>query len=500
MNATKKDKEDEIVQVGILITLLGPEGLRIYETFSWTAAGDENKIKKVLEKFDLHFQPRKSETFERYKFLTRHQRPGESCETFLLEIQSLIATCDYSIQRDSILRDQIVIGVADNKTREKLLFDPQLTLAKAIDILRACEASSLLADQMNSEAVHRLRDKSKSNSSQQQPQETQQRRDGGQQHREQFEIKNCHFCGDSHKKGRCPAFGKDCAKCGKKNHAAKVCRSTTAGGKVDSIEEIVNIEDLIVSELKSGTDSQWLIQLHVHGHQVRFKIDTGASCNVLPWSVYHRICDKPLLPGPTLRNNSGQLLRVLGKQHLSVHLKGKQYTLPFVVIEESEVPILGLPSCQELRVVERLDEAVQETQIRDAPILQLPPGMESYGDVFRGLGKLPHQHEIRLKQDYTPVVRPARRIPFKIRDQVKRKLDEMEHLKVICKVVEPTEWVSPMVVAHKPGGDVRLCLDPLDLNKSVQRQHYPVPTAQELFSRIGKAKYFSTLDATSGFL
>ena len=116
LKVTKKDKEDEIVQVGILITLLGPEGLRIYETFSWTAAGDENKIKKVLEKFDLHFQPRKSETFERYKFLTRHQRPGESCETFLLELQSLIATCDYSIQRDSILRDQIVIGVADNKT------------------------------------------------------------------------------------------------------------------------------------------------------------------------------------------------------------------------------------------------------------------------------------------------------------------------------------------------------------------------------------------------
>ena len=71
---------------------------------------------------------------------------------------------------------------------------------------------------------------------------------------------------------------------------------------------------------------------------------------------------------------------------------------------------------------------------------------------------------------------------------------------VICKVVEPTEWVSPMVVAHKPGGDVRLCLDPLDLNKSVQRQHYPVPTAQGLFSRIGRAKYFSTLNATSGFL
>jgi hypothetical protein len=73
-----------------------------------------------------------------------------------LELQSLIATCEYDAQRESILRDQIVIGVADNKTREKLLFDPQLTLAKAIDILRACETSSSIAEQMSTEAINRL--------------------------------------------------------------------------------------------------------------------------------------------------------------------------------------------------------------------------------------------------------------------------------------------------------------------------------------------------------
>ena len=36
----------------------------------------------------------------------------------------------------------------------------------------------------------------------------------------------CHFCGGSypHSKGPCPAKGKDCRKCGKRNHFAKVCR------------------------------------------------------------------------------------------------------------------------------------------------------------------------------------------------------------------------------------------------------------------------------------
>ena len=128
----KKNKDDEDVQVGVLLTLLGHEGLRIYETFAWTTAADAFKIAPVLVKFDTYFQPQKSQTFERYKFLTRHQREGESCQSFLLELQFLVATCEYDTQRDSIRRDQIVIGVADMKTREMLLFDPQLSLNKAI--------------------------------------------------------------------------------------------------------------------------------------------------------------------------------------------------------------------------------------------------------------------------------------------------------------------------------------------------------------------------------
>lgn len=76
----------------------------------------------------------------------------------------------------------------------------------------------------------------------------------------------------------------------------------------------------------------------------------------------------------------------------------------------------------------------------------------------------------------------------------------MENLSFIRKVTEPTEWVNPIVVVQKEGKDVRICLSPVDLNKEIRRQHYPVPTAQESFARIGKAKFFSTLDATSGFL
>ena len=57
-----------------------------------------------------------------------------------------------------------------------------------------------------------------------------------------------------------------------------------------------------------------------------------------------------------------------------------------------------------------------------------------------------------------------------------------------------------MVAARKKKGDVRMCLDPRDLNKALRRPHYPMCTADDVASRIRNAKVFSTLDAKAGFL
>jgi hypothetical protein len=123
-----------------------------------------------------------------------------------------------------------------------------------------------------------------------------------------------------------------------------------------------------------------------------------------------------------------------------------------------------------------------------------------YDSVFTGIVRLPVEHRILIQESAVPVVCPARRLPFKLSDPVLNKLNEMEQSGLITKMSHPTDWVSTMVVARKSNGDIRICLDPADLNMAIKRQHYQIPSAQEIFSRIGKAKYFSTLDATSVFL
>ena len=46
---------------------------------------------------------------------------------------------------------------------------------------------------------------------------------------------------------------------------------------------------------------------------------------------------------------------------------------------------------------------------------------------------------------------------------------------------------------------MRVCLDPRDLNKAIKRHHYQLPTAEDIIARTAGAKYFSKLDASSGY-
>ena len=92
-----------------------------------------------------------------------------------------------------------------------------------------------------------------------------------------------------------------------------------------------------------------------------------------------------------------------------------------------------------------------------------------------------------------------RRVPIPVKDELKRKIDELETMGVIAKVTKPTSWISNMVVVRKPN-KLRLCLDPLHLNKGIIRNHYPTPTVEDIAPKLTKAKVFSVVDAKDGFL
>ena len=70
---------------------------------------------------------------------------------------------------------------------------------------------------------------------------------------------------------------------------------------------------------------------------------------------------------------------------------------------------------------------------------------------------------------------------------------------VIVPVDHPTDLANAMVAVQKKNTDnLRICIDPRPFNKAIKREHYYLPTIQQI-TRLSGAKYFSTLDARSGF-
>lgn len=90
------------------------------------------------------------------------------------------------------------------------------------------------------------------------------------------------------------------------------------------------------------------------------------------------------------------------------------------------------------------------------------PILDEYKDVFNG---------IRTNPDVAPVVHSSRRLPIALQKTVKNELDILVNQEVLAPVTGPTEWVSSMVVTPKKNNQIRICLDPKDLNQAIMRSH-----------------------------
>lgn len=62
-----------------------------------------------------------------------------------------------------------------------------------------------------------------------------------------------------------------------------------------------------------------------------------------------------------------------------------------------------------------------------------------------------------------------------------------------------SSWASPIVMVRKKDGTYRLCVDYRALNDCTIKDAYPLPRIQDTLDTLSTAKWFSTLDLTSGY-
>ncbi|XP_066965511.1 uncharacterized protein [Macrobrachium rosenbergii] len=140
-----------------------------------------------------------------------------------------------------------------------------------------------------------------------------------------------------------------------------------------------------------------------------------------------------------------------------------------------------------------LDEHLTESMIADARKM-----CKTFQDRFTDVpGKTPKQ-VCHIELEYPEVVRAKPYpIPYHLQAVVSKELQNLKDLNII----EPSNspYSSPVCVAPKKNGKVRLCLDLRQLNKVVKFDAEPMPEVDDILTKIAGSKYFTKLDLTKGY-
>lgn len=369
--ATDLVSKQEETKVATFLSVIGDDGLELYNTFTFSSVAESKKLESILKKFDEYCAPKKNETFERFLFNSIQQKEGQSFDSFLTELKKAVKTTNYKDQ-DDMIRDKVVIGIHNKNTQEKLLRDRDLTLEKPVNLCRATEASKTQSKLLTAEPASVVNAiKRKEN--------------------------QCNYCGYSHVPKRCPAYNKTCAKCQKKNHFANMCKWTSDKAKektnktmrgaekiatkkrkeIYEVNEDASKEDDdgsssdfsvaalcktigTVGQTRKKSEAMWTERVEINGTKVTIKLDCGAEVSVLPLEIFQKIAKMTTLCNTDTvlvsYGNSDFKLKPVGEAILECKVRSKIASIMFMIVDvKNQMPLLGLKACTDLDLIRKVD-------------------------------------------------------------------------------------------------------------------------------------------------
>lgn len=482
--ASKLNVEEPEVRVATFLSCIGREAMDVYDGFIFP---DEKKIdmKQILDAFEKYCIGETNESYERFIFNSRNQREGESIDKYVAELRKLAKSCNYEILEESLIRDRIIIGIKCDTTRRRLLQESKLTLGKCIDIARSLESSKKQLMTMQTEPINEHYVKKVDRQKKSVPHPRGPRRNLPSPKKQK--QSECQFCGTSHamKKELCPAWGKACTFCHGRNHFKVKCKKrinavhAESGPREDFTEQF---DDMWLSAITTNKEKSTAV-LKINDLPVRFQLDTAADVNTICQKYVRREQVKDTNQRLIMWNGSKML--PLGIAELEV-INEKNYTrhmVEFTVVRNNYECLLGLNTVKNLNFV----------TINDGQFIA-----NVSSNAADGLGDLGLAH-LRVDPTIKPRVLPCRRLPFAIQGKVKSEIDKLVERGILQPVDEPTEWVSQMAIAEKSCGSIRICIDPQPLNKALLREHFRLPTLDDVLPELNGARIFSKLDVKEAY-
>ena len=224
-------------------------------------------------------------------------------------------------------------------------------------------------------------------------------------------LKECKFCGRQHKFGKkelCYAFGKQCNKCGKYNHFASKCRDAASNFPSRAEKPVHCVQSdhdniFSVEVFSIPDDSQFISLCLTTGCWIKFQLDTGAQCNVIPVHIYELATGDKKLEQVSLKKSyitayGGTRIQVIGDVILFVLRNNMEYKIRCKLVDNCNVrPLLGRKACIGMNVIKYLDnDEIRPPAIGTAKVYSVEPPscateelLSQYSSVFTdGPGKM----------------------------------------------------------------------------------------------------------------
>ena len=219
------------------------------------------------------------------------------------------------------------------------------------------------------------------------------------------------------------------------------------------------------------------------------------------------IKDNPLRKGTKHGSNAKLGPKMKLKSKKSPHRK---YYMPSNDTKTFQINNKGHLQClQDPNLIHKPNDKGKLPGSREVPIYHEPgtvscKTMEDlkklYPNSFDRLGSLKGEYNIRLDPRVKPATHARRKVPIESKEAIDKELDYLIEEEIIMEQVEPTPWVSSVTFPMKPNGEVRVCLDPSNLNKAIIREHHKPMMVEEIAHELAGATVYTKADALKAFI
>ncbi|UYV79391.1 K02A2.6-like [Cordylochernes scorpioides] len=356
-------KKEEADKIDLFIYLMGDRADDIFRTFKFEKEEEATKIESVLKAFDSHFCVRKNIIYKRAKFNSRIQEDREPVDELITSLYKLADSCEFEGLHEQLIRDRIVVGVRDKALSERMQLYSELTLEKAVKMVRQQESVRQQQVDLQRPSTRQKVNQVKFNSKKQSPKQQQQ---PSRKKEKSAKIRSrCPKCGGfTHREGQaCRAEGQRCNLGSKAGHFANCCPDKQA--KTAEVKAVSELDEEI-----GECRRRWTAEIQVNGKQVKFKLDSQADVTCVPLCLFKKIMGQQRLVESDINIRAAEYSELQTVGMFISTLRNGNYEIKekIYVIRRLSEPLLSRRACELLNLARRIE--VVATRIN--PIKEFP--------------------------------------------------------------------------------------------------------------------------------